>query len=66
MWLMIVQMFGHILSYSKWIMWESLQLLQVVHRMDFLQQDSFGEIRCTDGMCIKIPAGASPHPTGIL
>ena len=32
MWLMIVQMFGHILSYSKWIMWESLQLLQVVHR----------------------------------
>ena len=35
MWLMIVQMFGHILSYSKWIMMESLQLLQVVHRMDF-------------------------------
>ena len=53
MWLMIVQMFGHILSYSKWIMMESLQLLQVVHRMDFLQQDSFGEIPYTSGNIIS-------------
>ena len=42
-----------ILSYSKWIMRESLQLLQVVHRMDFLQQDSFGEIPYTSGNIIS-------------
>ena len=29
--------------------------LGVVRQMHFQQQASFGEIRCTDGMCIKIP-----------
>ena len=32
---------------------KSLQLLQVVHRMDFLQQDSFGEIPYTSGNIIS-------------
>jgi len=51
--LMIVRMYGQILNYSKWMKRLSLYLLQVAHRMLFLQMDSFGEILFTSGIIIS-------------
>ena len=40
---------------SNWMKITSLHRWPDVRQMDFLLQDSCGGIRCTDGMCIKIP-----------